>query len=186
MSEALIVDLKGDLDWGDFDIPGGSQPVSLAPLRRDEGITAVVRFPAGWHRDEAGAYECGEEFTILGGALHMSGAYYVAPHWIFCPIGYRRVETHVHEDMLCVARFDGPARWREGEGQSDVVLIDAPVRGAARELRPNGTWLRNGITSGPADATVELLSPTTMTWAWIPAGEQMPAMRGPVIERRPR
>lgn len=184
--DALVVDLSGGLDWIDFDIPGGSEPVGLARLRLDAegGPTSLVRFPAGWHRSADGAYEVGEEFTVLTGALHMSGAIYVAPHWVYAPANYPRARTHMHEETLSVARFEGKARWRDGEGDDMISVMDAPVLGPPRELRPGTTWLVDGVASEPSPFDRELLSPGVPRWAWIPAGEVPPEMPGPVIERR--
>ena len=183
--DTLVVELATVSDWVDFEIPDATPHVQLATLWDQDGDrTLLVRFPAGFRREVEGSYEVGEEFTLLTGALHMSGAFYVAPHWVFAPPGYRRSRTHVHEDTLAVTHFDGPARWHVGQSDPAVILHDSPVFGVDRELRPNATRLVAEITDQPVQADVEFLSPRAMTWAWVPAGNVPPPLPGPIVERR--
>lgn len=180
--EPLLIDLDGPLDWQEHDIPGGSEPVRLARLRVGVNTVNAVRFPAGWRRAADGAYESAEEFTVLTGALHMSGAIFVEPHWAYVPAGWRRTNTHVHEEVLAVARFEGPPRWREGTGEVFRVLESTPL-GPDRELRPAHTRLVAALGPEPAAETLEVLSTRARRWAWVPAGASIPALEGPLIVR---
>lgn len=180
MADARLVALDGEHDWRAFDIPGGAEPVQMASL--GHGVL-LVRFPAGWARPGAGSYACAEEFTILTGALHMSRAIYAAPHWAYVPAGTLRTNTHVHDEVLAVARFDGEPTWRDGDGDGTIRILENTPLGEARELRPGSTHLVEHLEPGLAGVTVELLAVRQMRWAWVRAGEELPVLDGPVIVR---
>ena len=194
MADSIIVDLTSEAEWSDFDMPGGSAPVRLARLRVDEvtkAPTSLVHFPAGWHRDATGHYADAEEFTVLEGTLRMSGRAYAGPHWVYAPGGYRREATHMDGDVLAVARFDGRARWVDDETPNDIEtlsrdLSDVEPEGKAPLNNGGGVLLREGehdqtwwLTAAPDHAfgvTLEILDPKARVWAWIPAGNQPPAL----------
>jgi hypothetical protein len=182
-----IVDLTGDLDWSHFQIPGGSisaRVVTLNVERPSRARTLLVHFPEGFRRDATGWYECGEELVVLEGGLEMSGQTYGPNDWAWIPAGAPRTATRAMPSMLALARFDGPARWHEGESPMvGPVLRD--VLGEPRVLcrgAHESAWLKEA-PSGEAKADTELLALKTRTWASIPAGETYPALEGPCFCR---
>src|SRR5436309_515203 len=116
MSGPVVVELDGDLDWADFEIPDSSVAVRLATLRKEpsRARTVLVRFPEGWERPGAGWYSVSEEMVFLAGTLEMSGEVYRPGDWAFVPSGTARSHTVAKSEVLTVARFGGPARWTAG------------------------------------------------------------------------
>jgi hypothetical protein len=114
LDEIIAADLNGELAWEAFDIPGGSAPVSVCRLHADpatRAVTAVVRFPAGWERAEAGSYEAAEEFHVLEGSVELNGEHHGPGTWVRVPAHVERLHTATPGGALTLARFDGPPRW---------------------------------------------------------------------------
>lgn len=180
-----VVDLDGDLDWTEFPIPGGNIPARIATLHVDavtRGRTLLVRFPDGFRRDAVGWYECAEELVVLDGALEMSGRTYRPNEWAWIPAGAPRRDTVAAPFLLAVARFDGPARWVPGEGDSREPVLHEPLNAHPRVLREGSAWLVN-VPPGAAPRDTELVSIATRTWARVSAGERFPALEGPCFCR---
>lgn len=169
MTEAIVVPLGGDLPWVGVPIPGGTVPVRMAVLR-DEPITrartVLVRFPAGWSREEAGHYLADESFVVLDGTLEMSNETYGPGSLVDVPSGAQRFGTRAPQEVLAFAHFSGPARWVGGGGREGLIerraleLVAAPEPGAR------------------AAVDAEWLNLDTRAWVWIPAGVGAPAMSG--------
>lgn len=197
----IVVRLDHDLSWREFDIPDGNCPVNIARLRPDDPSTLLVRFPDGWERPGTGSYEGAEEFVVVDGALHMSGATYRTGDWAFVPATARRHATSAGPEVLSLARFFGPARWRAGTGATIAALtgsllgapgsllgapgfsISSPLgAGSARLLRSSGgvsSWVLEvprERASFPFDT--ELLALDERVWAWVPGGSAMPRLEG--------
>ena len=188
MPDTVVVDLNGDLGWAHFQIPGGSISARIATLNVEQPTrarTLLVYFPEGFRRDVEGWYECGEELVVLEGGLEMSGQTYGPNDWAWIPAGAPRTATRALPSMLALARFDGPARWREGASPMGgpvlrEVLGDRP-RVLCRGLHESA-WMTECPT-GVAETDTELLALRTRTWARVPAGEPLPALDGPVFCR---
>jgi hypothetical protein len=198
-----VVALGGDLDWQGFEIPGGSAAVRIALLRVEpetRARTLLVRFPDGWRREIAGAYEAAEEFVVLEGILAMSGATYREGDWAYVPRGLMRRATVASPSVLTLARFDGPARWiaQAEEGRTAPALHRALVPEGEAVASPLGAgrawplrrgelesaWLMERPEPGrPAPLDVELLDLGARVWAWVPAGAALPHLAGPCFCR---
>lgn len=191
------LDLNGSLDWEPFDVPGGTEPVSLLRLRAERGaraFTVLVRFPEGWKRPTPGFYEAAEDVVFLAGELTINDATYRAGEWAHLPVGYPRRSSLAHAETLAVARFSGSARWRDGEGGASAepalqrtLTFDGGARsplgtGAGVLLRagsPDSSWIVDAPPPGassPIDA--ELLDVAARAWAFVPAGEPFPTFAG--------
>ena len=194
---SLVVALGDDVDWQDFDIPGSNMPARVVTLRVERPSRArvlFVRFPAGFERAVSGWYEAAEELVVIEGGLQMSDDSYHAGDWAWIPAKTARRKTAAHPQMLALARFDGPARWLEGEDAPDhsgpararlepsVLDVDSPLgSGRARLLRSGEptSWLLDAPDAGsraPVDAEVFALA--SRTWAWVEAGEAFPHLEG--------
>ena len=195
MLAPVVVDLAGDLDWVDFEIPASNPPVRLATLRVEpsRGRTVLVRFPAGWERPEAGSYSCAEEMVLLQGTLEMSGARYDAWDWAYVPRRAERAATRARSEVLALARFDGPARWNAEASQAGEILrrglevgpgaLPSPLgEGRAWSLRrgaADSTWLLDAPPAGEvAPSAVEVLALRSRRWASVRAGEPLPDLDG--------
>lgn len=182
-----------DADWVDFDIPGGTEPVSLARLRVEEGsgaMSLLVRFPGGWERPVPGHYDIAEELIVLDGVLTLSGREYAAGEWVWLPPGYHRSGYAVGAGVLAFARFFGTTRWVPG-GKS-AASVDAEHR--SLDAVPPGTLLRKSETDAAsivappvagqrAVADTELFDLDDHRWAWIAAGGEFPQFRGRCFSR---
>jgi len=193
-----VIDLNGSLDWEPFDIPGGTEPVSLVRLRSEpetRAFTLLVRFPAGWKRPAEGFYEAAEDVVFLSGALQINDVTYSDGEWAHMPVGYPRRISIAHEDTLAVARFSGPARWRQGlDGASrDDALhrrLDHPGdmtrsplgAGLGTLLRagtPDSSWLVHAPLPGsraPVDAEVHELA--SRRRVFVACDEPFPDLEG--------
>ena len=197
---AVVVDLAGDLEWGEFEIPDSTVPVALATLNVEptRARTVLVRFPAGWERPGMGWYTCAEEMVVLDGTLEMNGNAFGAGDWGYVPAGLVRVDSLARTEVLVVARFDGPARWTSGypgEGKPNgrsplrrtlepgASEVDSPF-GAGRAWRlrrgsADTAWLLDAPPADrPAPCEAELLALGSRTWALVPAGEAPPRLEG--------
>jgi hypothetical protein len=192
-----VVVLGDDLDWQDFDIPGANMPARVVTLRVERPSRArvlFVRFPEGFERKVSGWYEAGEELLVLDGGLEMTDETYHALDWALIPAGQLRKETKAIPQMLALARFDGPARWREGEdapspagsvrSRLETQTLDAASpfgAGHARLVRSGepSTWLVDAPPAGTTSSIdAELFALDSRTWVWVDAGELIPALEG--------
>jgi hypothetical protein len=184
-----VVDLDGDLDWTEFQIPGANMPARVVTLyveRPSRARSLLVEFPEGFRRDSEGWYECAEELVVLEGGLQMSGETYGPNDWAWIPAGAVRTATVAQPRMLALARFDGPARWHQVAPPRDAELSRREqLGGSGRTLRRGdhiSEWLDAPPVS-PMDRDIEILGITTRTWARVPAGEPFPALEGPCFCR---
>lgn len=194
MAGRAVVDLDGDLEWTDFDIPRGTSPVRLATLRVEpssQARTLLVRFPIGWARPARGYYSSAEEMVLLEGVLRMCDETYRAGDWVYVPAGTPRWETSAEASVLALARFDGPARWTDGGASSGAPQRRELAPGPDPSPSPLGagrawllhrgddatSWLVEAPEEGrPAPVDAELLAPGSRTWAWVPGGEALPGL----------
>jgi len=182
MSEAVVVDLTGDLDWTEFEIIGGTIPARVVTLhveRPSRARTLLVEFPDGFRRDADGWYECAEELVVLDGGLEMTGQTYGPNDWAWIPAGAPRRATRALPSMLALARFDGPARWQQGDprafGQPLRDVLGDRSRVLCRGDAQESSFVMKA-PSGTATADTELLCLETRTWARVPAGATFPAL----------
>jgi hypothetical protein len=194
--------VDGSLAWEPFAIPGGTEPVSLVRLRSEpdtRAFTVLVRFPSGWERPTGGHYEAAEDVVFLSGTLEINDEVYREGDWAYLPAGFPRRTSRAHTDVLCVARFSGPARWNASVDATPIELAshrrlsDAgePVEfafGLGIPLRwgePDSDWfVPHGLGRdhiAPMDA--ELVDLDARAYAAVSAGDALPAFRGPVFCR---
>jgi hypothetical protein len=192
-----VVDLDGELDWVDFEIPEANTPVRLFPLP-SRALTVLVWFPEGWKRDAMGRYSASEEIVFLDGTLEMSRETYSAGDWAYVPAGVTRVGTAARSEVLTVARFDGPARWYSGSpgegspngrsllrGSLDPTgdAVNSPLGAGRAWLLRRGAgeeaWLLDAPPAGEvASRSAELVALEPRTWASVQAGERFPGLEG--------
>lgn len=188
------IQLNGSHPWEPFDIPGGTEPVSLFRLRYEEQTRAMVllvRFPAGWKRTVTGFYETAEELLIIDGTLLMSGLTLTPGDWGYFPKRWLRTDMSAPTEVLAFARFSGPARWTPTDEQLNLPhqaarLADVTPDGtspigsgdaSALHVGADGasyliTDLERVVNTGPG---YELLDLETMEWSWIANGDASPS-----------
>lgn len=185
-------------------LAGADQDVLVRRLHRDvaDATQSEVRFPPGWSRPGAGAFDVAEEVLWLEGALHMSGRYHPAGTYGWFPAGFVRAASAAPGGARALAWFSGPPTWtpRPAEGGpapvvftvADITPRPSPLRGApGRLLRegPDGhaTWLLESVPGGAAPRGGLLLVPLDGRGAWqVPAGEAMPGLAQAVLVRTRR
>jgi len=191
-----------EFEWRDVEIPGGTVPVSLVRLAIDRETLvsqSLVQFPPGWARPESGWYSVDEEFLVLEGGLHMSGATYHAGDYALIPAGYLRFASTTPEGALILAWFSGRAEWTEDTAHGREYAAHRLTRatwsalpdhrgpaGAGRLLRREGTlstWILTGELAIEAPAAADLFSIPDHTWAQTPVGDILPVMSSPVFAR---
>lgn len=195
-----LVRLSDGVEWMPFDIPDAIAPAHISQLRREErrGQVLLVRFPPGWARPVAGAYEAAEELVVLDGDLTMSGQTYGPGDWAYFPAGWLRDGSESQGGMLGLARFDGPARWVRGVGDHTGALrarlspdaLDEPVRGALgtgwplRDTLTEQVWFLSSLAAGaPSPFDVEIFDLAARTWVFIDEGVALPEVTGSVFAR---
>jgi hypothetical protein len=169
--------------------------VRLRAELETRALTVLVDFPAGWTRAQPGYYEAAEDVVFLDGALEMNGVTYRAGDWAHIPGGRVRRASVARERTIALARFGGGYRWVRGDADT---TDDPPLRralepigmddaspfghGRARLLRsgsPDASWLLDSLEPGtPSAVATELLDLAARAWAWVPAGDPLPAASG--------
>ena len=117
--------------------------------------SALVEFPAGWHRSGTGHYLVDEEVYLLSGDLTVSGVRYTEHCYSFLPAGYTRSASHSENGALAIAFYSGEPRWHAGEAPAGTLderrlvrhlnLFDEPWTGNFHPQFPVGAgrkWLR--------------------------------------------
>ncbi|WP_169988619.1 MULTISPECIES: cupin domain-containing protein [unclassified Microbispora] len=197
--EAGVVDLHApDLAWTTVPMPGAADPVRLVRLHLDRATrssVSLVRFPAGWSRPGAGHYTCAEEFVVIEGRISVSGTDVEAGTYAYLPPRATRTATVAGSGgCLAVAWFSGAPVWREGPAADvpDHDPVHGPVHGPpglCRRRRPavpgDSAVLPSvaGLPERLAEA-VDLLFVDSPRWAYVPPGEPLPGLPGPVLARR--
>ncbi|WP_256839398.1 hypothetical protein [Ornithinimicrobium faecis] len=189
-AEPDVLDLRSDdHPWTQTTIPGSDRSVGLRRLHLDPQTRAtlsLVRFPQGWSRPGTGHYECAEEFTVLAGALEVSGVRHAAGDHVYLPPRFVRAGSVSPTGCLALAFFSTAPVWRDG---LPTVGADHPPRtgppaGVMRHPRP-------GIQGGcalvtdalaPLEEDSDVLTVPSGRWALVPAGAE-PPLTGPAIVR---
>lgn len=200
----VVVDVTFDTvtGWRRVPMPSSNGPAEIRVLRRfgAGAMSALVRFPAGWSRPVAGFYAAAELFVVLDGVLLLGDLRLRSGTGAFIPAHTPRWRTEAPHGSLAWAHFDGPAdfvaRQMEapepehlpgGLAVTSFSLADA-ASGSGREVlvEANGwvSWLTGGWGS-PEPGPVEVVAPTERRWVYASAGTAVPALRGPVLVRRP-
>jgi hypothetical protein len=189
MTEFRLVDTDGDLAFSDFDIPGGIMAVQMGLLRKEDDTrarTLIVRFPDGWSRPGPGYYEPSEEVLILQGELALNGDVLCPGDWAVIPARALRWGMRAYGDVLAFARFDGPARYEDGNlnASTDLMRIVRDVATSSTLEAPPGarSWVGAG-TAVSLDHDVEVFSLDSRHWAFVPAGLALPTLNGPCFWR---
>lgn len=98
---------------------GGARPdVEVRTLSRDEetgGSSLVLRYPAGWHRDEPEHRLADEEFFVLSGSLEINGNRYHDLCYGFLPAGYVRRSASSANGAVVLTFFENEPRMVAGE-----------------------------------------------------------------------
>ena len=77
---------------------------------RDTGAaTCVVRYPAGWARDEPEHLTTDEEFYVLDGMLTINGIEYGPDSYAHLPAGFVRERAAAEHGAIVLTFLDGPA-----------------------------------------------------------------------------
>ncbi|MGW5161146.1 cupin domain-containing protein [Nonomuraea wenchangensis] len=199
---AGVVDLRAaDLAWATVPMPGAAEPVRLVRLRLDRATGAsvsLVRFPAGWSRPGTGHYACAEEFVVLDGRISVSGMDVEAGTYAYLPPAATRTATAAGgRGCLAVAWFSGAPAWRDGPatGLPGHDPFHGPVHGPVhrpgpRRERSPAVPGESAVLSSVADLPerladrVDLLFADVARWAYVPVGEPLPRLPGPVLVRR--
>ncbi|MGI5158881.1 cupin domain-containing protein [Microbispora sp. CA-102843] len=197
--EAGVVDLHApDLAWTTVPMPGAADPVRLVRLHLDHATrssVSLVRFPSGWSRPGAGHYTCAEEFVVLDGRISVSGTDFEAGTYAYLPPGATRTATLAGgRGCLAVAWFSGAPVWRDGPaaGIPDHDPVNGPVHGSPGQRRKRSPAVPGEAAMLPSVADlperlaepVDLLFADVARWAYVPQGEPLPRLSGPVLVRR--
>ncbi len=137
------------LPWTSAPMPASDRPVQLArlPAASDGAFRAFVRFPAGWHRADAGHYAAAEEFLVLEGALHLNNLTWKAGGYAWIPAHQPRHHLGSTNGCLVFAWFGAAPRWMPGApAQTGNALIRfAHWREASQGLLYDGPEHRSSI-----------------------------------------
>ena len=108
-----MVNLYDVTEWMNVPIPGSNINVDMHRLDSTESGAAslLVRFPAGWRRDEVGHYLCDEEFIVIKGQLNLSGHVYGPGDYGFVPALGQRFASSVDGQTWAVAWFNARPKW---------------------------------------------------------------------------
>lgn len=174
------------VDWSDVgrydEVRAGAR---LRTLSRDEESGAsslLVRYPAGWHRDEDEILDVDEEFFVLSGELTVGARRYGRYHYAHLPAGFLRSGMSTSDGAVVLTFFSGHPRPATATGHSDGLEVERVVEHLdALE----GEWGGNFHPKFPAGAGRKWLrrDPTTGDETWILG--TMPLRSGRRPERHP-
>ena len=190
--------LDDALAWGSFEIPDGSEPVSVYRLRTEpdtRALTLLVRFPAGWNRMVPGYYEAAEDVVFLEGELEINGVTYRNGDWAYFPAGAVRRAMVSTTGALALARFDGAPRWIRSDvpagtdkprrvrlepvGERAPSPLGSGTGWILRATDDEQTWFTEPPVEGtPAKNATELFDIASRVWTWVPEGEPLPGATG--------
>jgi hypothetical protein len=167
-----VVDLSAVDKWLSFPIPGSNMNVDMHRLAAATrgAASLLVRFPAGWRRDELGHYVCDEEFIVLKGTLYLSGHIFTQGSYGFVPAGTQRFGSATDEETLVVAWFGAHPEWRidsepDPDAQSKTrelsIIGNSPM--TIREATGALPALVRGI-SRTVSAPCEVIDVQNLTW----------------------
>ena len=152
------------LQWTSAPMPGSDRPVQLArlPAASDGAFRAFVRFPAGWHRADAGHYAVAEEFLVLEGALHLNNFTWKAGGYAWIPAHQPRHDLGSRNGCLVFAWFGAAPRWIPG---APAQTGDALIRFAHWREAPEGLLYDGPEHRSTIDGTgCEALDLKTLDW----------------------
>jgi hypothetical protein len=170
---------------------GGARPeVDVKSLSRDDSdgsATCVVRYPAGWSRDQPEVLDAHEEFLVLAGSLTINGRVYERHTYAFLPAGWRRDRAHSEQGAVLLNMFYGEPRLRRGGHAHDPRLLVEYVNPLAMDWDPGlvDPQLAKGVAikplrTDPYTGEVSFLycSPPHR----VPAGMAKPQWTHPMVE----
>lgn len=172
----MTVALREVEDWFEITIPGSDRPAEMHVLHADPDSGAslsMVRFPAGWRRDEIGHYTPAEEFVVLDGTLEVGRAF-TAGDYVYLPPRTVREVSFTEHGALVVAWFSAKAAWEVG-APSVPPAGDPVVSRATGVLRADAAEVPGryevGASATVREAGADVLDPAGWQWEWVPAGE---------------
>ncbi len=104
----ILFIMTQDIPWQKGTYGTGRQDVESKILSIDEAgtdATTVVRYPAGWLRDEAEHNTAHEEFLVLDGAITINGMTYDKHCYGFFPKGYTRESAYSARGAVLLTMF---------------------------------------------------------------------------------
>ena len=151
-------------------IPGSSMNVDMHRLDSLESGAAslLVRFPAGWRRDEVGHYQCDEEFIVVKGQLNLSGHVYTPGEYGFVPALGQRFASSVESETWAVAWFNSRPKWildeaADPDAHAKTLRHSAKAPRILREPTSEMPLLVVGVDSRFSDE-VEVVDVEGATW----------------------
>jgi len=106
---------------------GGARPdVAQRVLSMDDDSgesSLMVRYPAGWHRDEPEALDVDEEFLVLDGAIEIGGQHYGKLDYAHLPPGYSRDSAHSAGGAVVLTFFSGEPHARSAPAGFDETRL---------------------------------------------------------------
>ncbi len=108
---------------------GGARPeVESKTLSRDDAdgsATCIVRYPAGWSRDQSEVLAAHEEFLVLAGAIEINGRRYHQHSYGFLPADYRRRKAQSEHGAVLLNMFYGEPTPATGSiAMDDKLLVE--------------------------------------------------------------
>lgn len=128
----------------------------------------LVRFPAGWRRDEVGHYQCDEEFIVVKGQLNLSGHVYMPGEYGFVPALGQRFASSVEGETWAVAWFNSRPKWvldesTDANAHAKTLKHSAKMPCVLREATSEMPLLVVGVDSRFSDE-VEVVNVEGATW----------------------
>jgi hypothetical protein len=134
-------------------LPGGARDdvdSKILSLDRELGeLTAVVRYPAGWSREEPEALAAEEEIYVLDGSITINGHSYGRDSYACLPRNYRRSSAASENGCVALTFFDGtPSESVPGATHDPIApLIEGldvyAMRWDAKPADPSLEWMGN-------------------------------------------
>lgn len=179
-----------DQEWMESTIPGSDRPVRLVRLHVDDETKAnlaLVSFPVGWKRPQAGHYLVAEEFVVLRGSIHLNDIEHSQGDYVLIPAGATRVGSATPNGCLALAAFSGPPQWQPGAPEDPLRIgwIHCSARNAQRGNDLGFRGCLEAVEKEPESSTqvMDLLDLDTGRWSKVAPGVEPPAVSGPTIVR---
>ena len=124
----ILFIMAQDIPWTKGTYGTGRDDVESKILSIDErgtDSTTIVRYPAGWSREQPEHNTAHEEFLVLDGAITIDGKTYDRQCYGFFPKGYTREKAHSARGAVVLTMFYDRPTWiaKKGAGFDEKLLV---------------------------------------------------------------
>lgn len=135
------------LGWEPFGTLPGVEHKRLSADEESGALSAICRYPDGWHTPAA-TLEQDEELFVLDGALEVGGRSYGPDSYAFWPVGYARPAVTVREGAAVLTFLSGKRggaydagrlveylNIREGDWNADMAAMGLEIMASFARIR---------------------------------------------------